>query len=58
MQTTSLGPFTVGRLALGAAFMGGRTPADEAFAMLDRFVAAGGNRERGRCASRNRPLRP
>jgi aryl-alcohol dehydrogenase-like predicted oxidoreductase len=43
MQTASLGPFTVGRLALGAAFMGGRTPADEAFAMLDRFVAAGGN---------------
>ena len=43
MQTARLGPFTVGRLALGAAFMGGRTPADEAFAMLDRFVEAGGS---------------
>jgi aryl-alcohol dehydrogenase-like predicted oxidoreductase len=35
MQTASLGPFTVGRLALGAAFMGGRTPRAEAFRMLD-----------------------
>ena len=42
MQTASLGPFTVGCLALGAAFMGGRTPAAEAYRILDRFVEAGG----------------
>jgi aryl-alcohol dehydrogenase-like predicted oxidoreductase len=43
MQTAALGPFTVGRLALGAAFIGGRTPAAEGHRMLDRFVEAGGN---------------
>jgi aryl-alcohol dehydrogenase-like predicted oxidoreductase len=43
MQTASLGPFTVGRLALGAVFIGGRTPRAEAYRMLDRFVEAGGN---------------
>jgi aryl-alcohol dehydrogenase-like predicted oxidoreductase len=43
MQTAPLGPFTVGRLALGAAFIGGRTPRAEAHRMLDRFVEAGGN---------------
>jgi aryl-alcohol dehydrogenase (NADP+) len=42
MQTTSLGPLTVSRLALGAMLMGDRTPAGEAHRMLDRFVDAGG----------------
>ncbi|MEN3280610.1 MAG: hypothetical protein V7607_1750 [Solirubrobacteraceae bacterium] len=42
MQTASLGPFTIGRLALGAAFMGGRTPRAEAYRILDRFADAGG----------------
>src|SRR5919197_904968 len=43
MQTASLGPFTVGRLPLGAVFIGGGTPRAEAYGMLDRFVEAGGN---------------
>ena len=43
MQTTSLGPFTISRLCLGAMLMGGRTPPDEAHRMLDRFLEAGGN---------------
>jgi aryl-alcohol dehydrogenase-like predicted oxidoreductase len=43
VQTTTLGPLTVSRLALGAMLMGGDTPADEAYRMLDRFVDAGGN---------------
>jgi aryl-alcohol dehydrogenase-like predicted oxidoreductase len=43
VQTAQLGPFTVGRLALGAMLMGGATPVDDAYAMLDSFVAAGGN---------------
>jgi aryl-alcohol dehydrogenase-like predicted oxidoreductase len=42
MQTTTLGPLTVSRLALGAMLMGDKTPADEAHRMLDRFVDAGG----------------
>ncbi|MGH2945908.1 MAG: aldo/keto reductase [Solirubrobacteraceae bacterium] len=43
METTTLGPLTVGRLALGAMLMGGKTPQDEAERILDRFRAAGGN---------------
>jgi aryl-alcohol dehydrogenase-like predicted oxidoreductase len=43
MDTTRLGPFTVSRLCLGTMLMGGRTPADEARRMLDRFLDAGGN---------------
>src|SRR5919201_7097922 len=42
MQTTYLGPLTVSRLGLGAMLMGDRTPADEAYRMLDRFIDAGG----------------
>ena len=42
MDTTTLGPLTVGRLALGAMLMGDKTPVDESHRMLDRFVAAGG----------------
>jgi aryl-alcohol dehydrogenase-like predicted oxidoreductase len=42
MLTTTLGPFTVSRLCLGAMLMGGDTPADEAHRMLDRFRDAGG----------------
>jgi aryl-alcohol dehydrogenase-like predicted oxidoreductase len=42
MQTTSLGPLTVSRLALGAMLMGGATPVDESHRMLDRFLEAGG----------------
>jgi aryl-alcohol dehydrogenase-like predicted oxidoreductase len=42
MQTASLGPFTVSRLALGAMLMGGATPEDESHRMLDRFLEAGG----------------
>jgi aryl-alcohol dehydrogenase-like predicted oxidoreductase len=42
MRTTTLGPFTVSRLCLGAMLMGGATPADEAHTMLDRFLDAGG----------------
>jgi aryl-alcohol dehydrogenase-like predicted oxidoreductase len=43
MQTTSLGPLTVSRLALGAMLMGESTPDDESHRMLDRFLEAGGN---------------
>jgi aryl-alcohol dehydrogenase-like predicted oxidoreductase len=43
MQTTTLGPFTVGRIALGTMLMGDKTPADESHRMLDRFLEAGGN---------------
>jgi aryl-alcohol dehydrogenase-like predicted oxidoreductase len=43
MQTTTLGPLTVSRLALGAMLMGSRTPLAEAERILDRFLAAGGN---------------
>jgi aryl-alcohol dehydrogenase-like predicted oxidoreductase len=42
MQTTTLGPLTVSRLALGAMLMGGKTTRDEAERILDRFRAAGG----------------
>jgi aryl-alcohol dehydrogenase-like predicted oxidoreductase len=43
MQTTTLGPFTVGRLGLGTMLMGAKTPVEESHRMLDRFLAAGGN---------------
>ena len=43
MEMTTLGPFTVGRLAIGTMLMGDKTPVGEAHRMLDRFVAAGGN---------------
>ncbi len=42
MRTTTLGPFTVSRLCLGAMLMGGDTPTPEAHRMLDRFLDAGG----------------
>jgi aryl-alcohol dehydrogenase-like predicted oxidoreductase len=42
MRTTTLGPFTVSRLCLGAMLMGAETPADQAHLMLDRFLHAGG----------------
>ena len=38
MQTTTLGPLTVSRLALGAMLMGGKTPPDEAERILDRYL--------------------
>jgi aryl-alcohol dehydrogenase-like predicted oxidoreductase len=43
MQMTTLGPLTVGRLAIGTMLMGEKTPVDESHRMLDRFVEAGGN---------------
>jgi aryl-alcohol dehydrogenase-like predicted oxidoreductase len=43
MQKATLGPFTVGRLALGAMLMGEQTPPEESYRILDRFVEAGGN---------------
>jgi aryl-alcohol dehydrogenase-like predicted oxidoreductase len=42
MQTATLGPLTVSRLALGTMLMGDATPTDEAYRLLDRFVDAGG----------------
>jgi aryl-alcohol dehydrogenase-like predicted oxidoreductase len=42
MDTATLGPLTVSRLALGAMLMGDATPVAEAHRMLDRFVDAGG----------------
>jgi aryl-alcohol dehydrogenase-like predicted oxidoreductase len=42
MQTATLGPLTVSRLALGTMLMGDATPTEEAYEMLDRFVEAGG----------------
>src|SRR4051794_9763458 len=42
MNTAQLGPLTVSRLCLGAMLMGGRTPPDEAYRILDRFLEAGG----------------
>jgi aryl-alcohol dehydrogenase-like predicted oxidoreductase len=42
METTTLGPLTVSRLALGTMLMGDATPADEAHRILDRFLEAGG----------------
>src|ERR671937_1435408 len=43
MDAAQLGPFRVSRLCLGAMLIGGKTPAEEAFRMLDRFRDAGGN---------------
>ena len=43
METTTLGPFTVGRLALGTMLMGAQTPVEESHRILDRFLEAGGN---------------
>jgi aryl-alcohol dehydrogenase-like predicted oxidoreductase len=43
MQTATLGPLSVSRLCLGAMLMGGDTPVDEAYRILDRFHAAGGS---------------
>jgi aryl-alcohol dehydrogenase-like predicted oxidoreductase len=43
MQTTKLGPLNVSRICLGTMLMGGKTPADEAHRMLDRYVEVGGN---------------
>jgi aryl-alcohol dehydrogenase-like predicted oxidoreductase len=42
MDTASLGPLTVSRLALGAMLMGDATPEDESHRILDRFLEAGG----------------
>ena len=42
MDTTSLGPLTVSRLALGTMLMGGDTPVEESHRILDRFLDAGG----------------
>jgi aryl-alcohol dehydrogenase-like predicted oxidoreductase len=42
MHTTSLGPLTVSRLALGAMLFGDTTPEEEAYRILDRFLDAGG----------------
>jgi aryl-alcohol dehydrogenase-like predicted oxidoreductase len=42
MQTATLGPLTVSRLALGTMLMGDATPTEEAYRLLDRFVDAGG----------------
>jgi aryl-alcohol dehydrogenase-like predicted oxidoreductase len=43
MKTTTLGPFEVGRLALGTMLMGAQTPVEESYRILDRFLEAGGN---------------
>jgi aryl-alcohol dehydrogenase-like predicted oxidoreductase len=43
METTTLGPLIVSRIALGTMFFGTVTPADESRRMLDRYLAAGGN---------------
>jgi aryl-alcohol dehydrogenase-like predicted oxidoreductase len=43
METTTLGPLTVSRICLGTMLMGGKTPREEAYRMLDRYVEAGGN---------------
>jgi aryl-alcohol dehydrogenase-like predicted oxidoreductase len=42
VDTATLGPLTVGRLALGAMLMGDKTPVEESHRILDRFVDAGG----------------
>jgi aryl-alcohol dehydrogenase-like predicted oxidoreductase len=42
METVSLGPLEVSRLCLGTMLLGGRTPAEEAPRLLDRFLDAGG----------------
>ena len=43
METTTLGPLTVSRLCLGTMLMGAKTPRDESYRMLDRYLEAGGN---------------
>jgi aryl-alcohol dehydrogenase-like predicted oxidoreductase len=43
METRTLGPFAVGRLAIGTMLMGAQTPVEESHRILDRFVEAGGN---------------
>jgi aryl-alcohol dehydrogenase-like predicted oxidoreductase len=43
METTTLGPLTVSRICLGTMLMGGKTPREEAYRMLDRYVEEGGN---------------
>ena len=43
MELTDLGPLRVSRLCLGAMLMGDRTPRDEAYRILDAYVAAGHN---------------
>jgi aryl-alcohol dehydrogenase-like predicted oxidoreductase len=43
MGTRNLGPLQVTRLSLGTMLMGGRTPRDESYRMLDRYLEAGGN---------------
>ncbi|MFB9237681.1 aldo/keto reductase [Plantactinospora siamensis] len=43
LDTRNLGPLRVTRLGLGTMFMGGRTPRDESYRMLDRYLEAGGN---------------
>jgi aryl-alcohol dehydrogenase-like predicted oxidoreductase len=42
METTRLGPLAVSRLCLGTMLFGDRTPMEEAYRILDRFLAAGG----------------
>jgi aryl-alcohol dehydrogenase-like predicted oxidoreductase len=42
LDTTQIGPLTVSRLAFGCMLLGGRTPAEEAPRLLDRFLDAGG----------------
>jgi len=43
MATSTLGALTVSPLCLGTMLMGGKTPAEEAHRMLDRFLDAGHN---------------
>jgi aryl-alcohol dehydrogenase-like predicted oxidoreductase len=43
MEKAPLGPFEVSRICLGAMFFGSKTPADETYRLLDRFLEAGGN---------------
>lgn len=45
MEYRKLGPsgLAVSRLALGTMYFGGETPEDDAFAILDTFIEAGGN---------------
>jgi aryl-alcohol dehydrogenase-like predicted oxidoreductase len=43
MDSRNLGPLRVTGLGLGTMLMGGRTPRDEAYRMLDRYLDAGGN---------------
>jgi aryl-alcohol dehydrogenase-like predicted oxidoreductase len=43
MDTRNLGPLQVTRLGLGTMLMGGRTPRDESYRILDRYLEAGGN---------------